>query len=344
MDLRDQTRHLNSISVQEVASYLGVDLPKKGSSHCPFPDHDDANPSFNIFEDGRRWKCYGCDRHGGSIDFVKHFRNLSFLEAKKWLWQKAYTEPPARQKFATSCPKPIKSFALKAPATPDPQILGTLYGSLRLTESVKKYMSNRAFSEKTILESGVVEFSPPQGVLKELIENFGFDNVYKCGLLTKRSSPADAQFVFPYGAAVFPFFEKGSIVSFQARVFGNISRQGKWRNLNGVRPFKYNMDALGALRTDALHVCEGVMDTLSALQLGLRAVGLLGTSMNFSNEELSLFSRETVKIMTDWDDAGEKKAEKLKVELKARGIHAVRVKRPSVTAIDLNEYLIETTK
>ena len=44
-------------------------------SCCPFPDHEDKNPSFNVqLEDGSGgvWKCHGCERSGKLIDFEVH--------------------------------------------------------------------------------------------------------------------------------------------------------------------------------------------------------------------------------------------------------------------------------
>ncbi len=34
---------------------------------CPCPDHEDRNPSFHVYPD-RRFRCYGCGRHGDVVD------------------------------------------------------------------------------------------------------------------------------------------------------------------------------------------------------------------------------------------------------------------------------------
>ena len=34
---------------------------------CPYPDHEDRNPSFHVYPD-RRFHCYGCGRHGDVAD------------------------------------------------------------------------------------------------------------------------------------------------------------------------------------------------------------------------------------------------------------------------------------
>ena len=35
---------------------------------CPFSDHEDRNPSFDLYDDDRRFKCFGCGRGGDCID------------------------------------------------------------------------------------------------------------------------------------------------------------------------------------------------------------------------------------------------------------------------------------
>lgn len=37
---------------------------------CPLPGHDDTEPSFTVYTDENRFKCYGCDRHGSIIDLI----------------------------------------------------------------------------------------------------------------------------------------------------------------------------------------------------------------------------------------------------------------------------------
>jgi DNA primase len=46
-----------------------TDLRSSGKTHvgrCPYPDHEDKNPSFYIYAD--RYFCYGCGSHGDVVD------------------------------------------------------------------------------------------------------------------------------------------------------------------------------------------------------------------------------------------------------------------------------------
>jgi DNA primase len=47
-----------------------TDLRPYGKAHvgrCPYPDHEDKNPSFYVYAEGRYF-CYGCRRHGDVVD------------------------------------------------------------------------------------------------------------------------------------------------------------------------------------------------------------------------------------------------------------------------------------
>jgi len=50
--------------------------------HCPFPDHDDAKPSFSVNRETGAWICFGCCRKGGdAIALVRQLDGLSFQDA-----------------------------------------------------------------------------------------------------------------------------------------------------------------------------------------------------------------------------------------------------------------------
>lgn len=52
---------------------------------CPFPEHDDKNPSFTIYDDNSYY-CFGCGIYGrGAISFIMKQRNLSFIQAVNFL-------------------------------------------------------------------------------------------------------------------------------------------------------------------------------------------------------------------------------------------------------------------
>ena len=50
---------------------------------CPF--HQDKHPSFTIYDQGRKFKCFSCGCNGDTIDFVSKTRNLKFPQAVKYI-------------------------------------------------------------------------------------------------------------------------------------------------------------------------------------------------------------------------------------------------------------------
>jgi DNA primase len=72
------------VYLEDIVRGYGVDLVGRGKrleGHCPFPGHEDGTPSFNVYTKTQRYMCYGCDRGGDVIDFVRAMSGCSFLQA-----------------------------------------------------------------------------------------------------------------------------------------------------------------------------------------------------------------------------------------------------------------------
>ena len=67
-----------------------VRLTKKGRNYwglCPF--HSEKTPSFSVSPDKQIFKCFGCGKGGGAINFVMELENLSFRDAVSVLAKRA---------------------------------------------------------------------------------------------------------------------------------------------------------------------------------------------------------------------------------------------------------------
>jgi hypothetical protein len=59
---------LHAIPAREYVQALAdVEVSSSGRVRCPLPDHEDRNPSFQVYDDG--WHYFGCNRGGSIIDF-----------------------------------------------------------------------------------------------------------------------------------------------------------------------------------------------------------------------------------------------------------------------------------
>lgn len=66
-----------------------VKLKRSGSNHsglCPF--HDEKSPSFQVSPSKNIYKCFGCGKSGGVVQFVMEADRKSFPEAIEWLADK----------------------------------------------------------------------------------------------------------------------------------------------------------------------------------------------------------------------------------------------------------------
>ena len=67
-----------------------VRLTKKGRNYwglCPF--HSEKTPSFSVSADKQIYKCFGCGKGGGAINFVMELDNLPFRDAVAVLAKRA---------------------------------------------------------------------------------------------------------------------------------------------------------------------------------------------------------------------------------------------------------------
>ena len=69
----------NRLDTIQVFEYYGLQPNRKGFICCPF--HNEKTPSFKVYKGNGGYHCFGCGEHGGVIDFVMKYFDLSFKEA-----------------------------------------------------------------------------------------------------------------------------------------------------------------------------------------------------------------------------------------------------------------------
>ncbi len=346
MALHEDTAALNRITIQTVGSFLGLRLPPHGHVRCPLPDHDDSTPSFQIKKPGNRWKCYGCQRYGGPIDFVRNYHCMPFLEAKRWLADHVRVgRTPLRARGRHATPNPIAPSSLEAveefvESPPDHELYDTLLQRTPLQPSGMQYLLRRGLSTDTISRFRIGQLSDWADLLTDIIDIYGYQRVRTAGLLTKSSTIYNRRFIFPRQSILFPFYECNHVVYFQARCISGSPGEGKWRNLNHRQRRIYNCDAMFKSQGRPIAVCEGAIDSLSAIELGYDAVGLMGVNMGFTKDQIVQLRGRQVHILLDWDSAGDSRSIELQKELRRYGIASTRKRCPSPGVNDVNDYLV----
>ncbi|MGR8928235.1 toprim domain-containing protein (plasmid) [Rhizobium leguminosarum] len=337
MNFKDVTSRLNQIPVQQAGEWLGIALPRRGSLRCPFPDHEDKNPSFEIRRCGVKWKCHACDRRGGTIDFVRFYRRIDFREAKQWLLDRS-ENPQTTLARQIKAPSPSQSISLPVATDIDTEVYEAFLADCPLGDAGRAYLHSRAFSDATIHHFRVGQV-PNSNFASSMAAAFGFQRLMAAGLLGKLSTPDNFRFTFRPGYLVFPIIEAGRVVSLQARQTQPVSSGPKYLYLTGKHPRTYNLDVLTP-DVREIAICEGIPDTMSAHQFRFNAIGLLGVSNALQEDEISRLLGRRVILLLDWDQKGEEKAQKVRSELASRGVVCVRKNKPDPHVKDLNEYLI----
>jgi len=69
-----------------IESIVGIKLRRSGNKLfglCPL--HNERSPSFYIYRDSNSFYCYGCQKGGDVISFVRLLYSLDFVDAVRWL-------------------------------------------------------------------------------------------------------------------------------------------------------------------------------------------------------------------------------------------------------------------
>ena len=316
-------------SVTATAELLGLEVFGK-NIHCLFPeDHYegvDRNPSCVLYEE--RFKCFSCGSHGDAIDLARRVLGFSFLEAKSYL--------EANTTFASSSPaKPLPVSGLGLPDSTQ-SVLTYLFqlASLPTSENLGgQYLSSRKLNPELCGSLGVRYLEDPFRAWAALSSEFTQADLKETGLVNNSGA-----FHFQEHPLMFFFLNNQVPVYFCGR---SLQANPKIKELKPVGlscPAPYQIDILQTPPAE-LFICEGLIDTLSAVQLGMPAIGAPGVN-SFPEHWLELIPKATrIHVLFDKDRAGEDAAIKLRSWFRRFGFKADALVVP--VGKDVNDFLIE---
>jgi DNA primase len=292
-----------------VSSYVA--LKRRGrilTGCCPF--HSEKTPSFTVYTDSDpHFYCFGCQKGGDVITFIREIENLEYVEAVKFLAEKAGLTVPDEGADDGSSRRKARVLEInRAAAKFFYERLISPQGEAGL-----KYLSGRGLTQKTIRRFGL-GYSPDSwdalsGHLKS--QGFSEDELILAAVAARgRNGRLYDQF---RGRVIFPIIDlRGNVVGFGGRALSD--KGPKYLNSSDTPVFKksHNLYALNfakAAKPDRLLLAEGYMDVISLHQAGfVNAVATLGTAL--TQEQARLISRyagEAV-LCYDSDSAGQKAA------------------------------------
>ncbi len=320
----EEVRSKNDI-VDVISGY--VSLKKKGSSYfglCPF--HNEKSPSFSVSRQKQMYYCFGCGAGGNVITFIMEYENFSFVEALKFLAERAGVELP-EQEYSREARERADTRAVlleinKAAAQYYYVQLKNSQGAQALT-----YLKNRGLSDDTIKAFGLGYSNKYSNLLYQYLKSKGYqtDMIAKAGLISvdERHGASDKF----WNRVMFPIMDVNSrVIGFGGRVMG----EGQPKYLNSPETVIFdkgrNLYGLNRARTSKKSyflLCEGYMDVISLHQAGFtNAVASLGTALTQGHASLIKRYVQEVYLTYDSDGAGTRAALRAVPILKDVGITA----------------------
>jgi DNA primase len=298
---------LKQIPVLEIAARLGIQTI--GSKAMCFKNHDKKTPSLSFNHKRNFWYCFGCGEGGDGIRLVQQYLNLDFKNACSWLsdefglsgskYKNLEKEAGVKAKYHPILqPKPNSYRA-------DWELYEWLVNSSSLSETGCRYLvEERQFSHKTLDYFNITDLKNPYDKFITAQKKWGIERLLRCGL-AKQKEKGKISFVWWDHVILFPFYDlQGRVIYVQGRRLE--PGDPRYVNLIGVKTELFNWRILNHLKQGAfVYICEGVTDVLSAHQVELNAVGIIGAN-NFREEWANRFKDFRVRVIPDVDSAGSK--------------------------------------
>ena len=304
-----------------------VRLQKKGSSYfglCPF--HNEKSPSFSVSRQKQMYYCFGCGAGGNVYTFLMEYENFSFVEAVKYLADRAGIELPE-----VEYSKEAKEKADLRASILEVNKLAAKYYYVQLKSERGKaaytYLKDRKLSDETITAFGLgysnkfsddlYKYLRKKGYSEELIRQAGLINTdEKQGVYDKF-----------WNRVMFPIMDVNSrVIGFGGRVMGDA--KPKYLNSPETPVFDksrnlYGLNRARTSRKPYFLLCEGYMDVIALHQAGFtNAVASLGTALTPGHASLIKRYVREVYLTYDSDDAGTRAALRAVPILRDAGISA----------------------
>src|SRR5256714_14093245 len=274
---------------------------------CPF--HDERTPSFSVSPEKGTYYCFGCQRGGDAISFVRDTEGVDFVGAIEWLAQRfnvplEYEEASPEQDAKRRRRERLYA-VLDAAASFYERHLWESQGG----EKARAYLESRGLGEDVCREYrlGLAPRGAP--LARKAGERFSRQELAAAGLVNRRGND------YFQGRLLFPIADaRGRVVGFQARKLSEDDPlQAKYVNSPEGELFRkgdllYGLDRArtAIAREERALIVEGNTDVLGLRQAELGPlVASMGTAL--AERQLKELSRLTRKLYLcfDADAAGQ---------------------------------------
>lgn len=304
---------------------------------CPF--HSEKSPSCTLYLENNSFYCFGCGAGGDVITFVMKIENLGYVEAIKFLADRAGMAMPEDSKNDES--SRIKSRILEINRTAARYFYDTLTGSPD-GEKGRRYFAERQLSAATITKYGLGYAPNGWYNLSNHLRSKGFyDDELIAAFLCKRGKNDGVYDVFR-DRVMFPIIDlRGNVIAFGGRT---IDGDGpKYVNSSDTPVFKksrnlFSLNFAKKSEEKRLILAEGYMDVIAINQAGFEnVVATLGTALTQEQARLMSQYAEEIIIAYDSDGAGKNATHKAINLLSEVGLRTKIIKMEG--AKDPDEYI-----
>lgn len=292
-----------------------IELKRQGrlaKALCPF--HSEKTPSFTVYTDTQSYYCFGCGKGGDAITFIREIENLDYVEAVRFLAEKAGLNMPEDNYDDTINKKRRRMLEINKEAA-------RFYHNYMFSKEGEEglnYFLSRGLTKNTIRHFGL-GYAP--NAWQELIgymakKGYSKSELVEADLAKKRVNADRISYYdnFRHRAMVPIIDLRGNIIAFGGRVLDD--SKPKYVNTSDTLVYKKSQ-ALFALNfaksgnVGKLILAEGYMDVISLHQAGFtNAVAGLGTAL--TDEQVRLICRycEEIILAYDSDEAGKNAMQK----------------------------------
>ena len=275
---------------------------------CPF--HSEKTPSFSVVPDEQFYYCFGCHAGGSVVQFVMDAEKLTYVEAIKYLAQRAGMELPDD----VDDDRLRQERALKERLYAACKDAAMFYHAKLLSEEGKeaqKYLMGRNIDAATAAKFGL-GYAPSgwDNLLKYMTEKgYSNEHLLAAGLIIQGKG-RDKYYDAYRDRVMFPIVSTAKrVLGFGARTMGNDTP--KYLNTGDTPIFNKRNNLYGLNLQRGKHladiiIVEGYMDVISLYKAGVtNAVASLGTALTQQQARLIKRYVPKVYISYDGDSAGQ---------------------------------------
>ena len=301
-----------------------IEVKKSGSNYkarCPF--HEEKTASFSVNPAKGIFKCFGCDKGGNAIEFIKQHEGVDFKQAveigaKKlnidFQWKKSNDFDQAKYKH-------VESLHIAC------NIVERYFTEQLGNPEAVKYFKKRNFviSENSSFNIGyapngnaLLSYARKNGVKTEILEEIGVLKSNDNGI-----------YDFFRNRLIFPISNsRGQTIAFAGR---DLNEKSKVKYLNSPESSIYvkgnELYALNAARftiknEDRVYITEGYTDVLRMHSIGIiNTVATCGTALTIAQVNLLKKYTNKATLIFDGDTAGQRATDRNAELLIQKGFH-----------------------